>query len=299
MVKLFRQLADARAEIALRLPLRSSPQRREYLLPCASAVRPGLHRDDNVDRRRATSSTCRAYSALILAEGFSGTSLAPPHSRSEPTINPFPDLPLLALRSLQHAEKAMSEMPTPNSSRPDAGERPLRAGETNLRRAQLSRFTNSVSRLSESQWSLLAVALLTALVVSPAFLVDIPAMTDYPNYLARMHVILSNRSTNPHPFYETVWSPIPNLAFDLLVPPLAQFISVEAATKTVFVVSEILIVTGAVALEFSVKGRHELSGFGSPILLYSTSFKVGLLNFERSAVKQDWRYEALRSRLVC
>ena len=171
-------------------------------------------------------------------------------------------------------------MSTPNSSRSDAAERPLRAGETNPGRPQLSRFTNPVPPLSESQWGLLAVAVLTALVVSPAFLVDIPAMTDYPNYLARMHVIVSNRSANPHPFYETVWSPIPNLAFDLLVPPLAQFISVAAATKIVFVVSEILIVTGAVALEFSVKGRHELSGFVAPIVLYSTPFTVGSLNFE-------------------
>lgn len=167
-----------------------------------------------------------------------------------------------------------------NSSRPDGAERPSRAGETSLGRPQPSRFMNPVSRLSESQWGLIAAALLAALVVSPALLVDIPAMTDYPNYLARMHVIVSNRSANPHPFYETVWSPIPNLAFDLLVPPLAQFISVEAATKTVFVVSEILIVTGAVALEFSVKGRHELSGFVSPIVLYSTPFTVGSLNFE-------------------
>src|SRR5262245_31989485 len=106
-------------------------------------------------------------------------------------------------------------------------------------------------RLTEQQWGLIAVAILTIIVVSPAFLVHIPSMFDYPNHVARMHIIVANRTSNIHPFYENAFSPMPNLALDLLVPPLARFLSVEAATKTLFILSEVLIVLGAITLEYT------------------------------------------------
>jgi len=136
------------------------------------------------------------------------------------------------------------------------------------------------SRSTEEQWGLIAVAILTVFVIAPVFLVDIPAMYDYPNHLARLHVIVDEQRGVAHPYYETAWSWIPNLAFDLLVPPLARFSSVATATKALFILSELLIVTGAIALEYAVKRRHEFCGFTALLLLYSTPFAAGLLNFE-------------------
>jgi hypothetical protein len=46
------------------------------------------------------------------------------------------------------------------------------------------------------------------------------------------------------------------------------------------IVSQLLIVAGAVAIELAVKKRAEISGFAALIVLYSTPFAFGLVNFE-------------------
>jgi hypothetical protein len=67
---------------------------------------------------------------------------------------------------------------------------------------------------------------------------------------------------------------------DLLVPLLAQFTSVAAATKGFLVLSQLLIVSGSVALEIVVQKRHQLSGFVALSSLYAVPFSLGLLNSE-------------------
>ena len=88
------------------------------------------------------------------------------------------------------------------------------------------------------------------LVLLPTLLVEIPAMADYPNHLARMY-LLANPAANP---YYVVSSALhPNLAMDLIVPQLARFMSVESAGRSFVLLSQLLVVSGAIALEFAVK----------------------------------------------
>lgn len=140
--------------------------------------------------------------------------------------------------------------------------------------------TSSHETAREKRLELILLVLACAIVISPAWLVRFPAMPDYPNYLARLSLIAANGSPEANPFYEVVWRPISNLAFDLLVPPLAAMMSVPLATKVVFVASECLVVVGATALEISAKGRHEIAGFAALACLYCFPFAIGLLNFE-------------------
>src|SRR5689334_15764060 len=93
-------------------------------------------------------------------------------------------------------------------------------------------------------FSALVVLIVTA--ISPALAVDIPAIADYPNNLARMYILSSAGSPAENPFYEVKTALIPNLAMDLLVPHFVQLVSVASATKAFFVLSQILIVSGAV-----------------------------------------------------
>jgi hypothetical protein len=118
------------------------------------------------------------------------------------------------------------------------------------------------------------------LVVSlcPTLLVPIPAMVDYPNHLARMFIL--SRDGAAHPFYEVTWAAYPNLAMDLIVPRLARLMSVESATRVFYLLSQVLIVTGAVAIELVVKGRFHISGIVAVMFLYSLPFAWGFLNFE-------------------
>ncbi|HET9715892.1 MAG TPA: hypothetical protein VFP60_06875 [Pseudolabrys sp.] len=124
----------------------------------------------------------------------------------------------------------------------------------------------------------LAVLCLAAL--SPSLVVEIPAMADYPNHLARMFIL--SREAGPHasPFYEVDWELYPNLAMDLLVPQIAKAMSVEHAMRLFLLVSQLLIITGAMALERSVKGQTSLGGFAALAFLYSLPFAWGFVNFE-------------------
>jgi hypothetical protein len=59
---------------------------------------------------------------------------------------------------------------------------------------------------------------------------------------------------------------------------------VAAATKAFLVLSQILVVSGAVALEMAVKQRHQFAGFAAAMVLYSLPFSWGFLNFDGTGI---------------
>ncbi|MGY8684326.1 hypothetical protein Q2941_42220 [Bradyrhizobium sp. UFLA05-153] len=125
-----------------------------------------------------------------------------------------------------------------------------------------------------------SVAAIVVVAICPVLLVALPAMVDYPFHLARMYVLTAAGTPGANPFYEVSKTLYSNLAMDLLVPPLARIIGVEAASKVFLIACQLLIVSGAIALELAVKGRHEISGLAAVMLLYSFPFAWGFLNFE-------------------
>ncbi|MEI9804374.1 MAG: hypothetical protein WDN48_07820 [Pseudolabrys sp.] len=122
--------------------------------------------------------------------------------------------------------------------------------------------------------------LLLAASLCPALLVSIPAMVDYPNHLARMYLLSEIGAPDANPFYQTAWALYPNLAMDLIIPAMARFVSVETAARIFLLLSQVLIVTGSLAIERSVKGRMQISGFVALMFLYCLPFTFGFLNFE-------------------
>src|SRR5262245_36540669 len=146
-----------------------------------------------------------------------------------------------------------------------------------LHRMNRPAVKQSISGTATSLW---LVALLTAFIVAPVFLVEIPAMLDYPNHLARMYLLSAIGTSQQNPYYVVDWKFLPNLAMDLIVPSMARFMNVAAATKAFLVLSQILVVSGAVALEMVVKQRHQFAGFAATMVLYSLPLSWGFLNFE-------------------
>jgi hypothetical protein len=137
-----------------------------------------------------------------------------------------------------------------------------------------------MSEVLSNQRSLIVVGLLFVASIVPALSVEIPAMVDYVNHLARMHLLVDAAAGRPNPAYEIDWRLYPNLAVDIIVPVMARFVSVESATRLFLLASQTLVVSGAIALEIEVRGRHQLSGFAALIALYSLPFLWGLTNFE-------------------
>ena len=111
----------------------------------------------------------------------------------------------------------------------------------------------------------------------PVLSVDIPAMNDYLNHLARMH-LLAEPTTNS--FYQITWKFSPYLAMDVIVPQLARVVSVEKATKLFYISSQCLIISGAIAVEYAMKRRHQFAGYTAIAMLYCAPFTLGLLNYE-------------------
>ena len=56
-------------------------------------------------------------------------------------------------------------------------------------------------------------------------------MVDYPNHLARMYLLSRTGVADANPFYQIAWAAYPNLAMDLIVPPLGRLLGVETATR--------------------------------------------------------------------
>ena len=123
-------------------------------------------------------------------------------------------------------------------------------------------------------------ALLCALAIVPTLLVDIPAIEDYPNHLARMYILTTAGTPQANPYYQITWALYADIAMDLVVPQLARFIDAETATKFFFLAGQLLIVSGAIAIELVVKRRHEIAGIMALMALHSLPFSLGLVNFE-------------------
>jgi hypothetical protein len=133
---------------------------------------------------------------------------------------------------------------------------------------------------SERSVAIIVFALLAVASLLPVLLTPIPPMVDYPNHLARMYILSRNGTPDANPYYDVAWALYPNLAMDLLVPQVARLISVEYATRLFLLLSQGLIVGGALALERVVKGRVHLAGFAALMLLYCLPFTWGFVNFE-------------------
>lgn len=133
---------------------------------------------------------------------------------------------------------------------------------------------------SENLIAKIVFGILLVASLSPLLFVAIPAMVDYPNHLARMYILASAGTPAANPFYQTAWALYPNLAMDLVIPQIARLTGVENATRLFLLLSELVLVSGTLAIEWAVKGRIQLAAAAALIFLYALPFTWGFLNFE-------------------
>ncbi len=120
-----------------------------------------------------------------------------------------------------------------------------------------------------------AFALLMILAAVPLFSTVLPPLFDYPNHLARMHVL----SEGGNQFYAVHWEPLPNLAQDLIVPPLARLMPLDIASKLFLVAIFGLITGGTIWLNRVATGVWRLWPLLAFLLLYNRMFLWGFLNY--------------------
>jgi len=124
-------------------------------------------------------------------------------------------------------------------------------------------------------WVGSAFALLLTLSAVPVFSTVLPPLVDYPNHLARMHLLAEGGDT----YYTVQWAVLPNLAEDLIVPPLARVLPLDIAAKLFLVMIFALMAGGTMWLNRVVTGGWRpwpLLGF---LLLYNRILLWGFLNY--------------------
>ena len=123
-----------------------------------------------------------------------------------------------------------------------------------------------------------ALAALCLAVLAPLLVVDVPPLVDYPNHLARVFV-LAALPDDPviAQFYAAHWAVIPNLALDLVGPPLLRTMSVHDAGRVLIGASVLLPVLGTVLYGAALGGRWWCLAVG--LMAYNRTLLEGFLNF--------------------
>lgn len=132
--------------------------------------------------------------------------------------------------------------------------------------------------LAPRHFALLFIVLF-ALAAVPVFSCGILPLVDYPNHLARMGLI----ARLPHDpglnrFYALDWRPIPDLAMDVLVPPLLHLMPLEWAGKLFVLASFLLLAGGAALVHRVVFARWSPWPLVAFLVLYNRVLLWGMLN---------------------
>ncbi|MGH7012613.1 MAG: hypothetical protein ACREEL_00395 [Stellaceae bacterium] len=126
--------------------------------------------------------------------------------------------------------------------------------------------------------ALFAALLLIACI--PLILTPLPPLVDYPNHLARMHV-LAGLGGSPllQQYYAVAWRPLPDLAMDVLVPPLLGAVSLQTAGKLFLVAIYFLSAGGVAALHRVLFRRWSAWPLAAFLLVYNRLLLWGFVNF--------------------
>src|SRR5271165_2176647 len=138
---------------------------------------------------------------------------------------------------------------------------------------------NDPLRLDSAAFAALFVILAT-LACLPVLLCETLPLIDYPNHLARMHILSElPSSARLQDYYAIAWQPLPNLAMDLTVPPLARLMPLAWAGKAFVVATLCLMSGGAAVLHRVLYGGWSAWPLLAFLLLYDHALLWGFLNY--------------------
>src|SRR5689334_16482184 len=125
-------------------------------------------------------------------------------------------------------------------------------------------------------WPLLAMIAACVILAAPLWCVVSPAMPDYPAHLASFYLITGGASH----YYYVEWAFLPNLASEIIVPAITQFIPLEPATKVFLTITVMLWVIGPAAVQRALRGRVGVESLLAGAFTYNATFMWGFFNYE-------------------
>lgn len=132
----------------------------------------------------------------------------------------------------------------------------------------------------ETRLLILSFSALGILALIPVASVFVIPFDDYHNHLARMWILANGRS-DPFlsKFYAVHWDVIPNLAMDVLVPPLVKVFGLFSAGKIFYLAAAALIVTGVHAINRSLYGVRSVWPLVAFLFIHNGVFDAGVMNY--------------------
>jgi hypothetical protein len=125
-----------------------------------------------------------------------------------------------------------------------------------------------------------AVALLSAVLLAPLLIVDVPPVLDYPNHLARLVLLAAGPDDAVlGPIFAPHWAIIPDLAIDVIGPPLLRLLPVHVAGRCLLGGILLLNFAGVLALHRALFGRLSYWPLASGLVAYNSNFLLGFLNW--------------------
>ncbi len=125
-----------------------------------------------------------------------------------------------------------------------------------------------------------ALGAVGTLLCLPVLSVTYVPLVDYPNHLARIH-ILSQYAGVPayQATYYRLLEPIPNLAIDLIVPLMLPFVDTIAAGKIFLVLTILLFITGCHQLGKAIHGHPTWLALPCLFFFYNSMLLYGFVNY--------------------
>jgi hypothetical protein len=126
----------------------------------------------------------------------------------------------------------------------------------------------------------LAAAASVAFLLLPLLSFEVPPLVDYPNHLARIH-ILAQYDANPafRSAYELILEPLPNLAMDMVATPVARLFGAYAASRVFLATVLIAYCWGCHLLGQAGLGRPNWLAIPCFFTFYSSALLWGFVNY--------------------
>lgn len=137
-----------------------------------------------------------------------------------------------------------------------------------------------LERLGKERMYYLILGFLLLLQLCPIWFSPYPAMSDYPNHLARVHILYYYGSNEAYQeLYELEPGVIPNLAMDLMVPALMNIVSIEDSSKIFLSLIILLFGIGLHLLGLVVNDRPYWNALVAIFFVYNFTLSYGFVNY--------------------
>jgi hypothetical protein len=127
-------------------------------------------------------------------------------------------------------------------------------------------------------WPMLA-ALIVAVSLAPLFVVDVPAVLDFPNHLARFYILAHPDDPVLSKMYAPHWRILPNVGMDVIGQALLRVLPVYVGGRVLLGLSLLAPLVGTALYARAAFERWTWWSLGSGVIAYNGIVFLGFMNF--------------------